>query len=135
MTVRSDVLDTIVRVSKYYNGDEKGRRYGDEKRSATYSDICAGDKVLLKQVKNDKGSTTFAKDPFVVISRNGNSVVIENKKGRFKRNITHVKKFNYVESNDNIANQSDFARKSNDVLPKVREKRKTQVPKRFADDV
>ena len=48
-------------------------------------------------MKNDKGSTTFAKDPFVVISRNGNSVVIENEKGRFKRNITHVKKFNYVE--------------------------------------
>ena len=31
--------------------------------------------------------------------------------------------------------QSDFARKSNDVSPKVREKRKTQVPKRFADYV
>ena len=76
---------------------DKGRRYGDEKRSATFCDICVGDKVLLKQVKYDKGSTTFAKDPFVVISRNGNSVVIENEKGRFKRNITHVKKFNYVE--------------------------------------
>ena len=84
-------------------------------------------------MKNDKGSTTFAKDPFVVISRNGKSVVIENEKDRFKRNITHVKNFHYVESNDNIANQSDFARKSNDVLPKVQEKRKTQVPKQFAD--
>ena len=52
--------------------------------------LTVGDKVLLKQVENDKRSTTFAKDPFVVISRNGNSVVIENEKGRFKRNITHV---------------------------------------------
>ena len=94
--------------------------YGDEKRSATYCDICVGDKVLLKQVKNDKRSTTFAKDPCVVISRNGNSVVIQNKKVVL----------NEILRIDNIANQSNFARESNDVLPKVREKRKTQVPKR-----
>ena len=97
---------------------DKGRRYSDKKRSATYCDIFVSVKVFLKQAKNDKGSTSFAKDPFVVIWRNGSSVVIENEKGHFKRNITHVKKINYVESNDNIANQSDFACK-NDVLPKV----------------
>ena len=58
---------------------------------ATYCDICVSDKVLLKQVKNDKGSTTLVKGPFVVISRSGNSVVIENEKGRFERNI-HMKR-------------------------------------------
>ena len=61
--------------------------------------------------------------------------MIENETDRFKQNVTQVKNFNKVESNDNNANQSDFFRKSNDVSPKVRKNRKTPVPKRFPDYV
>ena len=49
--------------------------------------------------------------------------------------LNEVKKFNYVESNDRIANQCNFVRKPNDVLPNIREKRETHVPERFVDCV
>ena len=62
------------------------------KRCASFNDVCVGDKVLLKQTKTDNVSTSFSSNPYIVLSKQGSSVVIENDKGRYKRNITHIEK-------------------------------------------
>ena len=113
---------------------DKGRVYSDKKRGA----IRVGDKVLLKQSKNDKVTTNFAKQPFTMVSRYGNSVVVKNENGRYKRNITYAKKLNHAERNDgnatpNIELDND---ETNIFMPSEnREKRKIKPPKRFNDYV
>jgi len=82
----------------------KEKVYGDKKRGASYSDICVGDKVLLKQIKKDKVTTTFEKNPYTVLSKCRNSVVVENDKGRF----THVKKCICAKDNDVTVAESNL---------------------------
>ena len=70
---------------------ERGRLYADEKRGARVSDVKEGDKVLLKQEKKDKLTPTFRPEPFHVLEKAGNSVVVESPEGvQYKRNSTHV---------------------------------------------
>ena len=55
----------------------KMKSYADQRRNAKVSGIEVGDKVLLKQDKSDKFSTTFEPDPYSVISKNGSNVVLQ----------------------------------------------------------
>ncbi|ESP03447.1 hypothetical protein LOTGIDRAFT_137345, partial [Lottia gigantea] len=73
---------------------EKGKMYGDKKRNAVNSSLQLGDKVLLKQKKENKLSTTFHPKPMMLLKKNGNSVIVQSDEGvQYKRNITQVKKF------------------------------------------
>ena len=48
----------------------------------------------MKQRQENKLVTPFAPEPYEVISKHGNSVVIESPQGvQYKRNSTHVKKY------------------------------------------
>ena len=117
---------------------DKGRVYSDKKRGAISFDIRIGDKVLLKQSKNDKVTTYFAKQPLTVISRGGNFVVVENENDRYKRKITYVKKLNHSERNDGTATPNielDNDETSIFMPSANREKRKIKPPKRFNDYV
>ena len=71
---------------------EKGKMYVDYQRNARESEIREGDKVLLRQVKENKLSTPY-KASFTVIQKNGNSVLVEADGVRYRRNVTHVKKY------------------------------------------
>ena len=72
----------------------KAKVYADKKRNAKESDISPGDKVLVKQKRQNKLSTPFASEPHKVVTKTGNSVVIESADGvQLKRNNTHVKKY------------------------------------------
>jgi transposase InsO family protein len=72
----------------------QGKMYSDAKRGAAPSNIQPGDLALMKKNKENKLSTTFHSDPFKVVEKNGNSVVLESKEGvQYKRNVSHVKKF------------------------------------------
>ena len=51
--------------------------YADCKRNAQESKIQEGDKVLLRQEKENKLSTTYKQSPFTVVQKNGNSVLVE----------------------------------------------------------
>ena len=73
---------------------QKGKDYADLRRSAGHSDVKPGDTVLLKQNVHDKLSTTFHKEPFVVVEKHGNSVVVNNTGVQYKRNVSHIMKFN-----------------------------------------
>ena len=70
----------------------KSKMYADERRGARLSPVQVGDKVLLKQDKTDKFTRTFNQTPHTVVSKNGNSVVVESPTGaQYSRNTTHVK--------------------------------------------
>ena len=72
----------------------KMKSYADQRRNAKVSGIKVGDKVLLKQDKSDKFSTTFDPDPYTVISKNGSNVVLQSSGGAvYSRNSSHVKKY------------------------------------------
>ena len=83
------------------------KTYADQKRGAKYSELEVGEKVLVKQKIQNKMDTPFHPDPFTLISKHGNSCVIESDEGvRYKRNNTHLKKF-HTSDNVNDENESE----------------------------
>ncbi|KAL9967186.1 hypothetical protein ACROYT_G025364 [Oculina patagonica] len=79
---------------------EKGKVYADSRRNACESEIQEGDKVLLRQEKENKLSTPFKQSPFTVVQKNGNSVLVEADGVQYRRNVTHVKK--YLERDNDV---------------------------------
>ena len=59
----------------------KQKIYADKKRGARPSDIVVGDRVLLKQSRENKLSTNFEPHPYTVVHRDGNAVVAEDTNG------------------------------------------------------
>jgi len=55
----------------------KAKQYVAKRRNAQEADLTPGDKVLVKQERRNKLSTPFAPEPYDVITKNRNSVVIE----------------------------------------------------------
>ena len=59
------------------------------------SDIQVGDRVILSQSKRNKLTTRFQKEPYDVVDRDGNAVVIQRgEEPRKMKNIAHMKKLN-----------------------------------------
>ena len=59
----------------------KAKRYVDKKRNAQESDLAPGDQVLVRQERKNKLSTPFAPEPYDVVTKTGNSVVVESPEG------------------------------------------------------
>ncbi|XP_068738483.1 uncharacterized protein [Montipora capricornis] len=73
---------------------EKGKLYTDEKRCGRKSDVKEVNTVLLRQKRKNKLTPNFRQEPYHVLDKSGNSVVVESPDGvQYKRNSTHVKKF------------------------------------------
>ena len=71
---------------------EKSRALTDEGRSQ--DDIIVGDKVLVRQAKTDKLSSTFHPLEQKVVGKHGSEVVVESSEGkRMRRNVSEVKRF------------------------------------------
>ena len=78
------------------DAEQKGKYaiYADQRRGAQYSNVDIGDQVLVQQDKVNKFSTTFNATPHVVVSKAGNSLVVESPSGvQYSRNTTHVRKY------------------------------------------
>ena len=72
----------------------KTKAYADKFMNERPPDVQVGDQVLVRQEKKDKFSTPFNPSPFQVVSKTGNSVVVESQGGtQYSRNTFHVKKF------------------------------------------
>ena len=68
------------------------KEQADRARNAEESSLVAGDKVLLKQQRLKKWTTPFESQPYELIDKCGNSVLVESPGGnQYKRNTTHVK--------------------------------------------
>ena len=123
----------------------KAKQYADKKRNAQESDLAPGDKVLVKQERKNKLSTPFAPGPCDVVTKTGNSVVVESSEGvQRMRNTTHVKK--YEETSQNPEEATPLLDVTDPVEPEVeREKlsspvmtrptRVRKLPERFKDFV
>lgn len=77
---------------------EKGKYYSDAKRHAKRhagkSNVQEGDTVLLKNHAMGKLEPAFGPNPFLVLSRSGNEVILQGKDGvQYRRCVTHVKKW------------------------------------------
>lgn len=73
---------------------QKGKDYADTRRNARESDLQQGDQVLLKQNRSNKLDTPFHPEPYKVVDKRGSEVTIQSSTGeRYRRNVTHVKKF------------------------------------------
>ena len=71
---------------------EKGKLYADAKSCARESEVKEGDTVFLRQDRENKLTPTFRPEPYRVLDKSGNSVVVESPDGvPYKRNSTHVK--------------------------------------------
>ena len=67
--------------------------YADDKGRACESDVREGDSVLLKPERSDKLTPTFRSQPFLVLDKTRNSVLVESPDGvQYKKNSAHVKK-------------------------------------------
>ena len=70
------------------------KEYADKTRAAKFSDIQEGDQILLRQTRENKLSTNYEPDPYTVIQKDGNAVILEDANGNNKmRNVAHMKKF------------------------------------------
>ena len=59
----------------------KNKAYADIHRRASPSSIELGDEVLVQQQKTNKLSTAFNPNPFKVVNKTGNSLVVESSTG------------------------------------------------------
>ena len=62
-------------------------------RNARESEIRDGDKVLLRQKKENKLSKPYKQSPITVIQKNGDNVLVEADGVQYRRNLTHEKKY------------------------------------------
>ena len=67
--------------------------YADCQRNALEREIREGNKVLLRQEKENKLSTPYKQRPFTANQKNGNSVLVDADCVQYRRNVTHVKKY------------------------------------------
>ena len=67
--------------------------YADCQRNALEREIREGNKVLLRQEKENKLSTPYKQCPLTANQKNGNSVLVDADCVQYRRNVTHVKKY------------------------------------------
>ena len=73
---KAKVVDPAVRERDRWQ-KTKMKKYADEKRRATPSNIKRGDRVLLKQERQNKLSTRYDPDPYVVVGTKGTSLLLK----------------------------------------------------------
>jgi len=69
-------VDQIVR-DKDSKQKNRGKAYSDAKRNACYSEVLPGDQVLVQQEKKSKLLTPLNPNPYLVVSKHGNSLVVQ----------------------------------------------------------
>jgi hypothetical protein len=111
-------------------------------RQARKVEITEGDAVLLKQRLENKLSPTFQSEPYEVVSKKGNNITIQKDGVCYKRNVTHVKKYEEYDTRDkelceNVNSKDDVTGDRDDDratdIVKSRPTRATKLPSRFDD--
>ena len=75
------------------DAERKQRGAKNANKRAADSDVSEGDKVLLMKQRQNKLSATYDPEPYSVVSKRGDLVIIERGKNLLKRNVGHVKRF------------------------------------------
>ena len=86
--------------------------------------MLPGDQVLVQQEKRDKLLTRFDPNPYTVLSKHGNSLVVLSKEGvQYSRNTSHTKKVlqnsDIPSAQEGPAQQQSAVQVANAAEPKV----------------
>ena len=74
---------------------QSGKDYADKRFHARDRNVREGDTVLLEKTKENKLSSCYEKEPYEVMSRYGDQVILRSPQGvQYKRNLQHIKPFN-----------------------------------------
>ena len=85
---------------------QTNKDYADKKLRAKERDVGEGDVVLLEQRRENKLSPAYEKEPYKVMARYGDQVVLQSPQGvQYRRNLQHVKAFNVPEKEEQVAAQ------------------------------
>lgn len=87
---------------------EKGRMAANLKRRAHESEIKVGDRVLMKRTrKENKLSSTFAPDEFVVIRKSGGDTTVRSSENgqEYRRNIADLKRVGFEDDQQSTKNK------------------------------
>ena len=111
---------------------EKMKKNCDKASHAKESEIDVGDKVLVKQVKNNKFSTKFDARPYKVTRKKGTMITAERNDHTITRNVSHFKKLPTDLKEDTMSDfedDIDFDDLQDAAIPRrypVRERRQVQ---------
>ena len=84
----------------------KSKSYADSRSGARHSEVLPGDQVLVQQEKKDKQSIRFNPNPYTVVSKHGNSLIVQSQEGaQYSRNTAHVKKL--LQNNETPSKQEE----------------------------
>lgn len=92
--INNKIDDTEVR-DRDTQQKEKGKDYGDKRRSAQNSDLNEGEKVYVKEVNRaNKLTLNYNPTPHIVENTNNGDVIIRNEETgqTLRRNILHLKR-------------------------------------------
>ena len=128
----------------------EGKRYADERRNATATGITEGDKVLIKNYDQGKLEPSFKPEPYEVVQREANEVIVRKDDVEYRRNVSHTKPVmqscnsdvnDHVNVNENvhagvqeIVNENVSNSKATSEVSE-RPKRNAKLPTKFEDFV
>ena len=89
----SGVLSAALQFTKVKDQQAKQRAkvYADKRDRARPSDIKSGDKVLLRQARQNMLSTMYDPKPYAVPERKGPSLILQRERRVFMRNVSHAR--------------------------------------------
>ena len=87
---------------------QANKDYVDKMLHAKERDVREGDLVLLEQKRQNKLSSSYEKEPYGVMTRYGDQVVLRSSNGgEYRRNMQHIKPFN-IPDHERAASQSEL---------------------------
>ena len=87
---------------------QANKDYVDKKFHAKERDVREGDLVLLEQKRQNKLSSSYEKEPYEVMTRDGDQVVLKSSNGgEYRKNMQHIKPFN-IPDHERAASQSEL---------------------------
>lgn len=87
---------------------QANKDYVDKKFHAKERDAQEGDLVLLEQKRQNNLSSSYEKEPYEVMTRYGDQVVLRSSNGgEYRRNMQHIKPFN-IPDHERAASQSEL---------------------------
>ena len=113
------------------------KAYADSKRGATSSDILPGDQVLLRNTKTTwKLATNYESEPYTVVTKEGNEVMVESGDGAiYRRDSSFVKPYNKPLQSISETEAQQKRQLDSELATSVRPKRVIRLPEKFNDFV
>uniref|UniRef100_A0A182I0X7 Integrase catalytic domain-containing protein n=1 Tax=Anopheles arabiensis TaxID=7173 RepID=A0A182I0X7_ANOAR len=109
----------------------QGKHYADVRRHAKPSNINVGDSVMLRNFETGKLEPKFKLQKFTVLEKKGNDTIVANEEGvRYRRSITHLRKFPSQFENDIPPSKIPRPQQNNPEKPLTSDKPKPLAPKR-----